>query len=63
MDGATDRVVAPLGKNKELSALLVREMVPGRTLDYYIIQAIFKQQHQELFQSLRHLARFFLKLH
>jgi len=63
MDGDTDRVVAPLGKKRELSALLVTEMVPGQTLDYYITQAIFERQHKELFQSLRHLARFFLKLH
>ncbi|MFB0520170.1 MAG: phosphotransferase [Desulfatiglandales bacterium] len=63
MDGDTDRVVAPLGENKELSALLVTERVPGQTLDYFIAKAIFEQQHDELFQILSHLARFFVKLH
>ena len=63
LDRDTDRVVAPLGESKELSALLVTEKVPGRTLDYYIARAILEQQHDELFQTLSHLARFFIKLH
>jgi aminoglycoside phosphotransferase (APT) family kinase protein len=63
MDGDADRVVAPLGESKELSALLVTERAPGQTLDYYIARAIFEQQHDELFQTLSHLARFFIKLH
>ena len=63
MDGETDSVVAPLGENKRLSALLVTERAPGQTLDYYIAKAIFEQQHDELFQRLEHLARFFVKLH
>lgn len=63
MDGDTDRVVAPLGENKELSALLVTEKAPGRTLDHFIAKAIFEQEHGELFQTLSYLARFFVKLH
>jgi len=63
MDGETDRVVAPLGENKELSALLVTERAPGQTLDHFIAKAIFEQEHDELFQILSHLARFFVKLH
>jgi len=63
LDGDTDCVVAPLGESKELSALLVTERAPGQTLDYFIARAIFEQQHNELFQTLSHLARFFIKLH
>lgn len=59
----TDHVVAPLGESRELSALLVTERAPGQTLDYYIAKAIFEQQHDELFQTLGHLARFFARLH
>lgn len=63
MSGDTDNVVTPLGEKKELNALLVTERVPGQALDYYISQAIFEQQHEDLFQALSHLARFFTKLH
>jgi len=63
MSGDSDKVVAPLGGNKELSALLVIEMVPGQTLDYYIAKAIYEQQPHELFEKLGYLARFFVKLH
>jgi len=63
MDGGPDRVVAPLGQNRELSALLVMEKAPGQTLDYYIARAIFEDQAQELFQKLTHLSRFFATLH
>lgn len=63
MDGDAWRVVAPLGKNRELSAMLVTEKAPGRTLDYYIAEAIYEQKSQWLFDKLSHLARFFVKLH
>lgn len=63
MGGSTDYVVAPLGRSKELSALLVTEKAPGRTLDYYIARAVHEQQRNELFEKLTHLARFFVKLH
>jgi len=63
MSGSTDYVVAPLGRSKELSALLVTEKAPGRTLDYYIARAIHEQQRNELFDKLSHLARFLVKLH
>ena len=63
MDGDTDYVVAPLGENKELSALLVTERAPGQTLDHFISRAIFEQQRDELLQTLSYLARFFVKLH
>jgi len=63
MDGGTDRVVAPLGENRELSALLVMEKAPGQTLDHFVSKAIFEQECNELFEALSHLARFFVKLH
>ncbi len=63
MSGSTDYVVAPLGRSKELSALLVTEKAPGETLDYYIDRAVYEQQHEQLFDKLSHLARFFVKLH
>jgi hypothetical protein len=63
MAGEADHVVAPLGENKELSALLVTERAPGRALDYYITKAIIEQQHDVLFQTLSQLARFFVRLH
>jgi len=59
----TDKVIAPLGQNKELSALLVTERAFGQTLDYYIAKTIYEQQHEKLFRKLGYLARFFVKLH
>ncbi len=56
-------VVAPLGKNRELSALLVTEKAPGKVLDYYIAKAIYERKSQQLFDKLTSLARFFAKLH
>ena len=61
--GDSDNVVAPLGENRELSALLVVERAPGLTLDFFLARAIFEQQHDQLFQILSHLARFLIKLH
>jgi aminoglycoside phosphotransferase len=58
-----DNVVAPLGENKDLSALLVVEKAPGFTLDYFLAEAIFKQQSVQLFETLSYLARFLVKLH
>ena len=63
MDREPDKVVAPLGENKELSALLVMEKAPGQTLDYYIEKAIVEQQGQELIKKLTNLSRFFARLH
>jgi len=63
MYGDSDHVVAPLGESKELSAMLVTERAPGQTLDCYISKAVSEQQHDELFQTLGHLARFFARLH
>jgi hypothetical protein len=63
MNKGAYRVVAPLGKNKDLSALLVTEMVPGKILDYYVAKAIYEQQIKRLFDKLSYLARFFVKLH
>lgn len=57
------RVAAPLGKNKQLSATLVMEKVPGRALDHYIAVAAHRRWHEPLFQKLSGLARFFSKLH
>jgi aminoglycoside phosphotransferase len=61
-DGAV-KVVAPLGANRGLSAFLITEKAPGQTLDYYILRAIHEQQRQELFDKLRYLAGFFVRLH
>jgi aminoglycoside phosphotransferase (APT) family kinase protein len=63
MDCGPYQVVAPLGKKKELSALLVTEKAPGRMLDYYIAEAIFEHHSDLLFGALASLARFLLKLH
>lgn len=63
MDDGIYRVVRPLGKKKELGALLVTEWAPGRTLDHYIAEAIYNGAHQDLFNRLGHLAAFFAKLH
>lgn len=63
MSSDTCHVVAPLGKNKELSALLVTEKAPGRLLDHYIEKAVCEQQSEPLFDKLSYLARFFAKLH
>jgi hypothetical protein len=56
-------VVAPLGKNKELSALLVTAKAPGRLLDYYIEKAVADQQSEQLIDKLTDLAGFLVKLH
>jgi len=63
MDSNAYQVANPVGKNKELCALLVTEKAPGKTLDYYIARAIYEQQSQQLFDRLSYLARFFVKLH
>lgn len=63
MDSNACCVVAPLGKNRKLSAMLVTEKAPGRTLDYYIAKAIYEQKSERLSDKLSHLARFFVKLH
>ena len=63
MDKDTDRVVAPLGNNRELPTMLFTEKAPGQALDYYLARAIFEQQREELFEKLSYLARFFVKLH
>jgi len=63
MNDDSYKVVAPLGKNKQLSAMLVMERAPGRALDYHIAAAISEQRYECLFDRLSHLARFFSKLH
>ena len=63
MNNDSYTVVAPLGKNKQLSALLVMEKAPGRLLDDYISSAIYERRHDILFDRLGRLARFFSKLH
>jgi hypothetical protein len=59
----TYRVVAPLGLNRELCALLVTELAPGKVLDHYIARAIYRGESAWLFEKLTCLARFFVKLH
>jgi len=63
MNNDSWHVVAPLGKNKKLSALLVTEKAPGKVLDYYIAKAIYEHKSQQLFDKLSSLALFFVKLH
>jgi hypothetical protein len=63
MNDESYKVVAPLGKNKQLSAMLVMERALGRALDYHIAAAISEQRFECLFDKLSHLARFFSKLH
>lgn len=63
MNGNSYQVVAPLGKNKELSAMLVTKRAPGKLLDHYIAEAIFGQRYDSLFCKLGYLANFFVKLH
>ncbi|HEX7476120.1 MAG TPA: phosphotransferase [Dehalococcoidales bacterium] len=63
MTGDHYSVVAPLGRNRVLAALLVTENAPGDTLDYYIARAIYNSETRELFYKLSDLARFFAKLH
>lgn len=63
MNNDSWHVVAPLGKNKKLSALLVTEKAPGKVLDYYIVKAIYEHKSQQLFDKLGSLALFFVKLH
>jgi hypothetical protein len=63
MNGDSYQVVAPLGKNKELSAMLVTKRAPGRLLDHYISEAVFGQRYDSLFCKLGYLANFFVKLH
>lgn len=63
MQTGTYRIVAPLGKNKDLSALLVTAMAPGKVLDHYLTKAIYEGQSQRLFEKLSCLAGFFVHLH
>lgn len=56
-------VVAPLGKRRELSALLVTERARGRELDRYIAKAIKDRSRDKLYEKLSDLATFFVKLH
>lgn len=63
MNDDSYKVVAPLGKNKRLSAMLVMEKAPGRLLDYYIAAAVYERRYDTLYDKLSHLARFFSKLH
>ena len=55
-------IIAPLGRNKVFSALLVLEKA-GHTLDYYIAKAIFENDNQDLYDKLSDLARFFVRIH
>jgi hypothetical protein len=63
MNDGIYRVVAPLGRNKELAALLVTELAPGKVLDFYLARAMYRGESARLFEKLGCLARFFAKLH
>jgi hypothetical protein len=56
-------VVAPLGRNKVLSSLLILENAPGHNLDHYIAKAIYENRSQDLYRRLSQLAGFFARLH
>ena len=57
------QIIAPLGENKELSALVVTRKAGGNLLDHYIARAIYDQRRQKLFDKLGCLAKFFARLH
>ena len=59
----TYNIVAPLGDNKELEALLVTEKASGKLLEHYIVRAINEQRQEKLFRKLGYLAKFFTRLH
>ncbi|HDS46143.1 MAG TPA: aminoglycoside phosphotransferase family protein [Methanomicrobia archaeon] len=63
MDNGRYRVVAPLGLKRELAALLVTELAPGKLLDHYIARACYDGQSDRLFEKLSCLAGFFTTLH
>lgn len=63
MGTAPCRVVAPLGTNRELFAMLVTHKAPGTVLDHYVGKAAHEQQSEQLFDRLSCLAMFFAKLH
>jgi aminoglycoside phosphotransferase (APT) family kinase protein len=63
MDKDPYRIVTPLGRNRDLSALLVVEYASGNTLDYYIRRAIQDNKKRELPRKLGNLAHFLVKLH
>jgi thiamine kinase-like enzyme len=63
MKGNHYNIVAPLGRNKVLSALLMLENAPGLSLDHFIAKAIFENRTQELYSRLGDLAKFFVRLH
>lgn len=63
MDGDTCRVVAPLGKSRALSALLVTERATGVLLDRFIQRGVEGHGREELFEKLALLAGFFVRLH
>ena len=57
------QTVAPLGKNRDLAALLVISYGKGNTLDHYISKATNNNETTKLYYKLRLLARFLVKLH
>ncbi|MGC9444014.1 MAG: phosphotransferase [Candidatus Methanospirareceae archaeon] len=63
MHNGTYRVVAPLGLKKELAALLITDLAPGKILDHYIARACYEGQSKRLFEKLSCLAGFFATLH
>jgi hypothetical protein len=63
MKGDHYNIVAPLGRNRVLSALLILEKAPGKTLDQCLAEAIYQGKTQDLFYRLSDLARFFVRLH
>lgn len=63
MKGNHYNVIAPLGRNKVLSALLILEKAPGCTLDHYIAKCIYQNQSLVLYNKLSDLAHFFSRLH
>ena len=63
MNEGAFKIISPLGKKRELFALLVIEFGKGNTLDHYINDAIRHDESEKLYKKLKLLAGFLVKLH
>lgn len=61
--GYPHQVIRPLGTNAWLNSILVEEYAQGIPLSEFITAAIYKEQHQQLFEKLTALAYFLATLH
>jgi aminoglycoside phosphotransferase len=63
LTGYPHHVVRPLGANTWLNGVLIEEYAQGIPLSAFIAAAIYKGQHQQLFDKLTALAYFLATLH